>query len=127
MNPNDSFPKATDWIPATFRALLEAAPDAMVIVDQDGRIMLANKQAAILFGYSDAELPGQKVEVLVPQRFRSKHPGHRAGFFSEPRTRSMGVGLDLLGLRKDGIRVPGRDQPESCGDTGRYGRHQCDP
>ena len=62
MNPDDSFPKPADWIPATFRALLEAAPDAMVIVDHEGRIVLANKQAAILFGYSDGELHGQKVE-----------------------------------------------------------------
>ncbi len=106
MNPDDSFPKAADWIPATFRALLEAAPDAMVIVDQEGRIVLANKQAALLFGYADNELPGQKVEALVPSRYRSKHPGHRAGFFSDPRTRAMGVGLDLLGLRKNGSEFP---------------------
>ncbi len=78
----------------------------MVIVDQEGRIVLANKQAALLFGYADNELPGQKVEALVPSRYRSKHPGHRAGFFSDPRTRAMGVGLDLLGLRKNGSEFP---------------------
>jgi protein-histidine pros-kinase len=78
----------------------------MVIVDQEGRIVLANKQAALLFGYQEGELTGQKVGVLVPVRFRAKHPGHRAGFFAEPRTRGMGVGLDLLGLRRDGSEFP---------------------
>ena len=78
----------------------------MVIVDQDGRIVLANKQVAELFGYSENELVGQKIEALIPHRFRSKHPGHRAGFFSEPRTRTMGAGLDLTGLRKDGTEFP---------------------
>ena len=78
----------------------------MLIVDRDGRIVLANNQAAHLFGYAESELEGQKVEVLMPGRFRSKHPGHRAGFFSEPRTRAMGVGLDLTGLRKDGSEFP---------------------
>ena len=106
MNPDKPLSKPATWIPATFHALLEAAPDAMVIVDQDGRIVLANKQSGQLFGYSDDELIGQKVEVLVPARFRSKHPGHRAGFFSEPRTRWMGIGLDLLGLHKNGTEFP---------------------
>ena len=95
-------PVIAEWIPSTFRALLEAAPDAMVIVGQDGGILLANQQAAVLFGYESRELIGQKVEILVPARFRSKHPGHRAGFFGEPRTRGMGVGLNLFGVRKDG-------------------------
>ena len=106
MNPERPILTAAAWIPATFRAMLEAAPDAMVIVDHEGRIVLANKQAALLFGYLDNELIGQKVEVLVPARFRAKHPGHRAGFFAEPRTRGMGVGLDLWGLRKEGSEFP---------------------
>jgi protein-histidine pros-kinase len=99
-------PRADTWIPATFRALLEGAPDAMLIVDQEGRVVLANNQAAQLFGYSDRQLEGQKIEILLPARFRAKHPGHRAGFFSEPRTRAMGVGLDLTGLHKDGTEFP---------------------
>lgn len=100
-------PSAPSWIAANFRVLLEAAPDAMLIVDDQGRIVLANSQIEQLFGYSSSELLGQKVEVLVPPRFRSKHPGHRAGYFSsEPHTRPMGVGLELLGLRKDRSEFP---------------------
>ena len=106
MSSDSPLTRAHAWIPATFRALLEGAPDAMLIVDRDGRIVLANNQAAQLFGYADAELAGQKVEALVPARFRYKHPGHRSGFFSEPRTRAMGAGLDLTGLRKDGSEFP---------------------
>jgi|SRR5271169_2768207 len=74
MNSEEPSAKATAWIPAAFRALLDGAPDAMLIVDQEGRIVLANKQAGQLFGYADGELTGQKVEVLVPPRSRSKHP-----------------------------------------------------
>jgi protein-histidine pros-kinase len=106
MSSDPRLPTADAWIPATFRALLEGAPDAMLIVDRDGRIVLANNQAAQLFGYAEGELEGKKVELLIPARFRYKHPGHRAGFFSEPRTRAMGVGLDLTGLRKDGSEFP---------------------
>lgn len=66
MSSDPPLPRADTWIPATFRALLEGAPDAMLIVDQEGRIVLANNQAAQLFGYSDGQLEGQKVEILVP-------------------------------------------------------------
>src|SRR5215471_18912334 len=72
MNSEPPLPKPSAWIPATFRALLEGAPDAMLIVDQDGRIVLANNQAAQLFGYASGELDGQKVEMLVPTRYRYK-------------------------------------------------------
>jgi PAS domain S-box-containing protein len=89
-----------------FRDLLESAPDAMVIVDAGGRIVLANSQAVRLFGWLREELLGQPIEMLVPRRFQGQHIGHRAGFFGQPRARNMGTGLELNGLRKDGSEFP---------------------
>jgi PAS domain S-box-containing protein len=91
---------------AKFRALLEAAPDAMVIVDRDGRIVLVNAQTEALFGYAREELLGQAVELLMPERHRATHVGHRDGYVVDPRVRSMGSGLTLHGRRRDGHEFP---------------------
>jgi PAS domain S-box-containing protein len=91
---------------ARYRALLEAAPDAMVIVGIGGIIELVNAQTETLFGYTRKELVGQSVDILVPQTFRQGHGAHRQGFFAAPKVREMGKGLVLFGLRKDGTEFP---------------------
>jgi PAS domain S-box-containing protein len=94
-------------IESQFRGLLEAAPDAMVITDRRGRIVLVNAMTEKLFGYSREELLGQRVEALIPKRFRGSHPGHRTAYFEGPRARPMGAGgLELWGLRRDGTEFP---------------------
>jgi len=89
-----------------FRLTVEAAPNAMVMVNHQGKIVLVNAQTEEAFGYSRDELLGQSVEILVPQSYRKSHPGLRENFFAEPRGRLMGAGRDLYGQRKNGTRFP---------------------
>ena len=88
------------------RHVFEAAPSAMMLVDAEGLIRMANRHCEQLFGYTRSELMGRAVEMLVPQRFRDAHPGLRSGFLNNPSVRAMGAGRDLYGLRRDGSEVP---------------------
>jgi PAS domain S-box-containing protein len=83
----------------------EAVPDATLLLDQDGTIILVNHQAELMFGYTRAELVGQPIELLVPERF-GEHQQHRLTYHRKPRTRAMGVGLELFAVRKDGSEFP---------------------
>jgi PAS domain S-box-containing protein len=89
-----------------FLSLLEAVPDALVIITPDGAISLVNTQTERLFGYQREELLGQPVEILLPERYRGKHIMHRTDYFSSPHTRPMGAGLDLYGRRRNGLEFP---------------------
>jgi len=91
---------------STFEEFLEFVPDAIVGVAGDGRIVLVNGQAEQLFGYEPEELIDERIELLVPARFRQVHPHHRDNYFREPRTRPMGVGIELFAVRKDGSEFP---------------------
>jgi PAS domain S-box-containing protein len=88
------------------RLVVEASPSGMIMVDDQGRIVLVNSQVERLFGYSRAELLGESIDKLVPAAVRGKHAGHRADFFADPRARALGVGRDLFGQRKDGSQLP---------------------
>jgi PAS domain S-box-containing protein len=88
-----------------FRRVVEAAPNAMVMADRDGRIVLVNRKCEELFGYAREELIGQPIEQLVPEQLREAHPAHVASFLRAPSTRPMGVGRELFGQRKDGTQV----------------------
>ncbi|MGV3582484.1 MAG: sensor histidine kinase [Methylophilus sp.] len=89
-----------------FRQVVEAAPNAMVMVNKAGKIEMVNAQTEIIFGYGREELLGQSIDILLPERFRHQHPHHRASFFSDLSPRVMGAGRDLYGRHKDGSEFP---------------------
>ena len=91
---------------ARLRATVESSPSGLLMVDGEGCIVLVNAEIERLFGYAREELLGKSVETLVPERFRSRHPEDRVRFFAAPRSRAMGAGRDLFGLRKDGSEIP---------------------
>jgi len=93
-------------VEARFGGLLDSTPDAIIMANAAGRIVLANRQAEALFGYARGELRGQVLESLMPARLRQGHVGHRNGYFSTPLSRPMGSGRELFGLRKDGCEFP---------------------
>jgi PAS domain S-box-containing protein len=102
-----SRPSSTAYpLPQGFRDLVESMPDGIVVADQDGSIVLANSMAERLFGYAPSELQGRLVDDLLPQRFRGSHAGHRRDYQAQPRSRTMGIGMALSGLRKDGSEFP---------------------
>jgi PAS domain S-box-containing protein len=90
---------------ARFRSTIAEAVTAMLLVDEQGRIKLANDEAGRVFGYHSDELVGQSVEILVPERFRNGHPSLRAGFLRNPQARRMGAGRELFGVRQDGTEI----------------------
>jgi PAS domain S-box-containing protein len=90
----------------TFQLIVESSPNAIVLVNKEGKIAYVNNQTEKLFGYSRTELIGQLVEILIPERYRSRHPNYRDLFFSTPATRSMGAGRELFALRKDKTEFP---------------------
>ncbi|HUN92662.1 MAG TPA: PAS domain S-box protein [Burkholderiaceae bacterium] len=93
-------------VEARFGNLLESVPDAIVMVNSTGRIVSANAHAGRMFGYEPQRLLALRIEELLPQRHRASHIGHRVDFFAQPRTRAMGAGLELFGLRRDGTEFP---------------------
>lgn len=113
-------PKEEKSTSVLFHKIIEAAPNAMIMINGSGKIILVNLQAEKMFGYSRDELLQETIEILVPERFRQSHPGLRHGFFHNPNTRAMGAGRELFGRKKDGSEVPieiGLNPLEMNGET----------
>ena len=91
---------------AYFRNVLESAPDAMIIIDEQGKIAIVNAQAEKMFGYDRQEILGCRIETLLPERLREQHVSHRGEFVRDPKLRPMGVGLDLIARRRNGSEFP---------------------
>lgn len=104
--PPPSPTRIPQWDEETLRAVLESVPDAVIAADASGAMVLVNRQTEELFGYSRDELLGQRVEMLMPLRFRGRHVAQREGYFADPKTRPMGLNLDLWGMRKSGEEFP---------------------
>jgi len=94
------------WADTRFRCVLEAAPDAMLVCNRQGEVILTNAQVEKVFGHSRADLLGRSLDLLLPERLRSVHAQHLQSFFSRAQTRPMGIGMELTGLRKDGTEIP---------------------
>jgi PAS domain S-box-containing protein len=101
------------------RRVLDSSPDAMVIIDGEGTIVFANRQVELLFGHEATSLVGRRVELLLPERFRTRHIGHRNAYARNTRVRPMGSGLDLFALRKDGSEFPVEISLSPAEDAGR--------
>jgi PAS domain S-box-containing protein len=97
---------AADESGLNFRELVDAAPDGVVVCDRAGTIILVNRQAEAMFGYPRSELVGKRIEDLIPERFRARHPQHVGNYVAKPKSRPMGSGLDLFGRRRDGSEFP---------------------
>jgi PAS domain S-box-containing protein len=98
--------RTLDKADSVFRTLLEAAAEGIILVGEEGRIVMANRKALDLLGYESGELLGQAVEILVPERLREVHASHRKEYMASPHNRPMGVGLDLSARKKDGSEFP---------------------
>lgn len=110
--------REAEVVAAKFRGLLDAAPDAMILVNHTGHIVLVNGEAERLFGYQRRELLGRTIELLVPERYHAVHPTHRAAYAGDSRTRPMGAGLDLWARRKDGSEFPAEISLSPVGTDG---------
>lgn len=106
LHKNATKENTNDTVDKRMERILEAAPNAFILTDNDGRISLVNQQLINWFGYSREELIGQKIEILIPHKYRASHVGKRIQYYKEGKTRPMGSGLELYGLRKDGTEFP---------------------